>query len=564
VITLDEYDIVDAFSAIEEELTKSMMRNMGRHRVEEVAEKMEWTMWQAEQLKALEKYKKANQKTFKKQFSYINNSIDSLISQARQQGSMEQEIEILDAIKNGFKARRGLSKSVQTTAEFFKINDRKLNALIKAIKQDLQKAETAMLRMANDQYRKIIFNAQVYVNSGAGTYEKAIDMASKDFLFAGINCIEYKNGARVNISSYASMALQTATKRAYLTGEGEKRQEWGITTVIMNKRGAACPKCIPFVGKILIDDVWSGGKASDGPYPLMSSAIAKGLYHPNCKDSHTTYFEGITTPPKAITQTDLNRLTTKYRDEQQQKYAERMVKKYKSLKEGSLDSENVKKYDTKLQEWLNKLGKTDNSKNLTSLSSSDIINAKEIKSSEELQKFFNDQEETFFNSLTVDQKDAIAAYTSVGASKCNGYLRNPGAHRSFDISGITDMIQQLDSAIDKFYLPESIKTYRAFDRSVAFPQVTDLTELIGKDYTDVAFMSTTPLVDTVRDYAGTWDCDTIFEISLRKGQGKGAYINELSHFKDEEYEFLLRRGSKFNIQEVDTSGEYTIIRMVEK
>ena len=40
----------------------------------------------------------------------------------------------------------------------------------------------------------------------------------------------------------------------------------------------ACPKCLPFVGKVLIDDVWSGGDASDGNYPLMSSAIAAGLY----------------------------------------------------------------------------------------------------------------------------------------------------------------------------------------------------------------------------------------------------------------------------------------------
>lgn len=46
---------------------------------------------------------------------------------------------------------------------------------------------------------------------------------------------------------------------AYLQGEGEKRQEWGVTTVIMAKRGNPCPKCLPFVGKVLIDDVWSGG-----------------------------------------------------------------------------------------------------------------------------------------------------------------------------------------------------------------------------------------------------------------------------------------------------------------
>ena len=161
----------------------------------------------------------------------------------------------------------------------------------------MQRAETAVLRMANDQYRKVIYNAQVYANTGAGTYEKAVDMATKDMLSSGLNCVMYANGARHTLSDYADMAIRTASKRAYLQGEGAKRREWGIATVIMNKRGNPCPKCLPWVGKVMIDDVWSGGSNKDGNYPLMSTAIAAGLYHPRCRDSHTTYFDGISTPP---------------------------------------------------------------------------------------------------------------------------------------------------------------------------------------------------------------------------------------------------------------------------
>lgn len=64
-----------------------------------------------------------------------------------------------------------------STGEFFKVNNRKLNALVKSTTDDLKRAETAVLRMSNDKYRKAIFNAQVYANTGAGTYEKAVDMA---------------------------------------------------------------------------------------------------------------------------------------------------------------------------------------------------------------------------------------------------------------------------------------------------------------------------------------------------------------------------------------------------
>ena len=350
----DTYDIGAAFEAVEDELMASMIRNMKRHRIEEVDEEKEWEMWQTLQLKALEKYKKSNAERFQGKFKDINGKIEALLYAAREQGGMEQEMKILRAIKKGFRPPKQRTGSATTVAEFFKVNDRKLDALIKATQNDFQKAETAVLRMANDQYRKIIYNAQVYANTGAGTYEKAVDMATKDFLSRGINSIEYANGARHTIKDYAAMAIQTASKRAYLQGEGEMRKEWGITTVIMNKRGNACPKCLPFVGKVLIDDVWSGGKASDGPYPLMSSAIAAGLYHPRGKDSHTTYFGGISTPPDSkFTRQEIQEIEDGYRTEQKQQYAKRQADRFGRLAEYSLDEENQEKYRRKERTWKN-------------------------------------------------------------------------------------------------------------------------------------------------------------------------------------------------------------------
>lgn len=344
----NEYNIGAAFQAIEDELIKSMIRNMDRHRAEETKEGIEWSMWQTEQLKALERYKKDNQKRYGKQFRNLNKEMGELIQIARQKGNMQQEIQILNAIRNGFPAKK---VSQGATAEFFRMNDRKLEALIQATTNDMQRAETAVLRMANDDYRKAIFNAQVYANSGAGTYEKAVDMATKDLLSRGLNCVEYANGARHTLADYADMAIRTASKRAYLQGEGEKRQEWGIATVIMAKRGNPCPKCLPFVGKVLIDDVWSGGKKSDGPYPLMSKAIAAGLYHPRCKDSHTTYFSGISTADDTWTEKELEAVGQANKQEAEQQSVSRQIEKYGRLADYSIDEENQKRYAARREEW---------------------------------------------------------------------------------------------------------------------------------------------------------------------------------------------------------------------
>ena len=345
----DDYDITAAFQAIEDELIASMIRNMDRHRAEETKEGYEWSMWQAEQLKALEKYKRENQKKYSKQFQQINQEIEELIRQARVAGGMEQELKILKAIKNGFKGAKKVSRGA--AAEFFRLNDRKLEALIEATTHDMERAETAILRKANDDYRKAIFNAQVYANTGAGTYEKAVDMATKDMLSRGLNCVVYANGARHTLADYADMALRTAGKRAYLQGEGEKRQEWGISTVIVNKRGNPCPKCLPFCGKVLIDDVWSGGKKSDGPYPLMSTAIEYGLYHPRCRDSHTTYFPGISTADDTWTRKELEGIKKENQREGRLQYASRQAGKYARLAKFSLDPENRKEYARRAREW---------------------------------------------------------------------------------------------------------------------------------------------------------------------------------------------------------------------
>lgn len=345
-----DYDIGEAFKAIEDELMASMIRNFERHKAEEVKEGYRWSAWQVEQLKELERYRAMNKKRFSGKFKEINSGIEDMIKMAKADGEMKQEAAILSAIKRGFKARKAPKGA---TAEFFRVNERKLNALIEATTNDMEKAETAILRMANDRYRKIIFNAQVYANTGAGTYEKAVDMATKDFVNAGYNCIEYANGARHTLSDYADMAIRTASKRAYLQGEGQMRQKWGISTVIMNKRGNPCPKCLPFVGKVLIDDVWSGGKQSDGPYMLMSTAIEKGLYHPRCKDSHTTYFPGISSKGAAYTDKEKEQVRKDYEAEQKKSFGQRQAERFGRLARYSLDADNKRKYEVRKEQWEN-------------------------------------------------------------------------------------------------------------------------------------------------------------------------------------------------------------------
>lgn len=506
-----EYDIYKALQRIENELIQSMMRNFDRHRAEEKKEGYNWTAWQAEQLKALEQYKRRNLKRYQGQFGKLNADIESMIRLMRQTGRASQEIGILEALKKGYKVGKEIRKAT-TEGQFFKVNDRKLNALIKATMNDMEKAEQAVLRMANDKYRKVIFNAQVYANTGAGTYEKAVDMATKDMLSAGLNCVEYANGARHTLANYARMAIRTANKRAYLMGEGEMRAKWGVHTVILKKRGNACPLCLPFVGKVFIDDVYSGGTKANGNYPLLSQAMAAGLYHPNCKDIHTTYFPGISTPPEGVNKEDVEKAKEDYTDEQKQNYCKNNAERFRRMSENSLDPDNKRKYGVKAKEW------------------------------EEKERVY--QKNAGEDNLSIEEEAALTKYISP-----DSYILNDKLRRGIDLTeNEKGWIMNLDNALDK--MPE----YEGnLNRSLTFFDDEDAKEFVdtfseGKKKTFSEYLSTTK--------EGIYNPDGQVQIYIQNSK-KGKELNGLN---DMEKEVLYKKNSTFRViskQEVD--GKYYIL-----
>lgn len=341
------YDIQRALKRIEEKLIDDMMKN-----IEEIPTSVD--RYKVEQLRRLELYRKRNYQEYTPIFEELNKKMEELIRSKFYEGLDAQEKKMLKAVAAGYTpdtkyGPQGISKS-------HALNEKKLQALIDATIKDMKKAEHAILRKAEDEYRKIIFDAEVGLNTGTLTPRAAIDMATKDFLAAGIQSIVYKNGARHKISDYADMAIKTANKRAYMYGEGQKRAEHGCHLVIVNKRGdKTCPCCAPYVGQILVDDVYSGGTKAEARnlgYPLLSTAMANGLYHPRCKDIHTTYFPGITkNPPKPLTKKEIEKVRKEAEEKQKGSYMDRQIKKYQRLVKHSLDPNDTAKYRAKVKEW---------------------------------------------------------------------------------------------------------------------------------------------------------------------------------------------------------------------
>lgn len=239
---------------------------------------------------------------------------------------------------------------------FFGVNHRRLNSLVDEIQTAESRVERAALRTMEDAYRQTISRVELSMSAGAVTLPQAIDMAVKDFLAQGIRCVEYKDGRRVNIADYAQMALRTAATRSMLLGEAQRRAEFGVDTVLVSQYGACSMTCLPWQGKVYIDDVWgvwdgerSGdrGLSNDGHwYMLLSVAVNKGLFHPNCRHTLTTWRYGDPIPPPM----DGDKVRKTAALEQQQRKLEREVRKWKRMAEGALDEVQKKAYQRKARE----------------------------------------------------------------------------------------------------------------------------------------------------------------------------------------------------------------------
>lgn len=390
---------------MELDLVESMKRNLARHEKEEMKQGFKFEQWQAAKLRDMERFRAENHAIIGSYESEIEQAIqfalidtydkgvklasDSLI-QAKQY-ALDNNISIalpkpIQPIVEPHKlvpsesvtkeeAKQALKEfemSSRVKEEvFFRTNDDKLKALIRETKKTVADPTKAILRYQDDQYRQIIARTQIAMSSGNLTLTQAIDQATADYLRAGITNIEYKDGKRVNIADYVAMCLRTSNHKAFLHGQGAKRMQIGVTTVLVSQHLTACPLCVPWQNEILIDDIFSGGTPDDGPYQLLSEAVAEGLLHVNCQHNLNTFYPGISTKPPTL---DPSKVDEAYKETQRQRRLERAIRRQKRVVAGTTDLTNFNNEKRKLDRLEEKVSENDPSK--TKVRESSIKNTK--------------------------------------------------------------------------------------------------------------------------------------------------------------------------------------------
>lgn len=352
---LDIGGIVKIFEEIEQRLVQSLKRNLSRHKQEEKQYEMDWSAWQAEKLRALERFRKENAAIMAEYTEQIDSDTRQIMQEQFAEGVNGESV-VGDGVPD---VPEGTE--IVPEPQFFGVDTTKVNKLIEDVTTLEKHAETAALRLTDDVYRQTVNRVQLAMGTGSMTLQQAIDIAVKDFLDQGINCIVYRDGRRVNIADYVRMALRTTATRAALQGKSAKYKALGYDTVQVSSYGMCSKTCEPWQGRIYIEDtfsMWDGEVRDQGGilwgksnycgkwFPLLSSAIEKGLFHPNCRHSISLWRDGDPLP-ESVDNSDSER---RYKLEQQQRALEREIRKAKRKVEGFTDPENIKKAKAELRQ----------------------------------------------------------------------------------------------------------------------------------------------------------------------------------------------------------------------
>ena len=363
-------DIAKIFEEIELRLIASLKRNLSRHKAEEEKEGFEWSAWQAEKLNNIDNFRKENAQIADEYVDVIDDETRQLMTDQFHEGEHTAEQSVIDVSESGVNVPDVPAQPQPHEAptaipddHFFGVNKPKMDKLMEDVTTLEKTALTAAVRNMDDVYRTTLNKVQLMMGTGSITLNEAIDLATRDFLDKGINCIVYADGRRVNIADYVRMALRTTSTRATLQGAAKRFAELGYDTVLISQYGGCSETCEPYQGKVYIDDVftiWNGersgdfGKSSycDKWFMLLSVAIRGGLFHPNCRHTMGQYIEGLTKIPKPI---PAEKIREQRELEEKQRAMERKIRALKRKVEGTQDEKKVKEYKRKLREEQGKL-----------------------------------------------------------------------------------------------------------------------------------------------------------------------------------------------------------------
>lgn len=374
-----------------------------------------------------------------------------------------------------------------------------------------------------------------------------------------------KDGKHLPLDFYAETVVrtkkQTASNHAHLNRYDEK----GVKHVTVTGAVPTCATCARYRGI-----VFSTQRGDKFPYLNLYTTFP---LHPNCKCNFRPFVMKFKRPEEIDKELSKAKQFNPDKDprsvEEKKRYddiqkvqakARRKSLSYEKMKRklGAKGPQTYNEYlnvrnNNKQQyhEWVAMMKKLTNDVKDGTINVQNKVHKEKTMINDKMKKY---AKEVWQKELTEDEKTAIKDYTLDDKGILNKILLSPSAN---PIDEIKNTIENISSAINKFDFNEELTLYRG----------------VGKDEYD--FITNGNVVKTFLNFKSTSlsnEVATNFSVINRlnnttnrnhiiivktKPNTKGAYIGYLSNAENEQ-EYLLDKGSKFNLIEEYESDNYKV------
>ncbi|MFI0737864.1 phage minor capsid protein [Streptomyces sp. NPDC021100] len=216
-----------------------------------------------------------------------------------------------------------------------------------------------ILRGVEDGYRQVIAEVSATPLLGIDTRRQATQSAMERFSDRGLRTFVDRGGRAWQMTSYAEMAVRTATGRAAVEAHGDKLRAAGLDLVIVSNAPHECPICKPFEGKVLSLGGPGGARTVEVEHAVedgrtmqvhiagsVDEARQRGFQHPNCRHSVAAYLPGVTRAPVEASEDPDG-----YEATQRQRAIERGIRKYKNRAAAATSPEARRAAEAKVRQW---------------------------------------------------------------------------------------------------------------------------------------------------------------------------------------------------------------------
>lgn len=216
----------------------------------------------------------------------------------------------------------------------------------------------SILRTITDRFRSVVSRVAAFPLFGFSTRREATQDAMQRWADEGIHSFTDVSGRRWKLTSYAEMAVRTATGRAAVEGHMQALTTAGIDLVVVSDAPRECHLCRPYEGKVLsiggpdtpaeveVEHAIEDGVMVTVPvFGNLESARAAGFQHPNCRHSVSAYTPGVTRIGEATSDPE------GYKAGQRQRAIERAIRKYKARQAAAVAPAAQRAAGAKVRQW---------------------------------------------------------------------------------------------------------------------------------------------------------------------------------------------------------------------